>query len=173
MKFNLQQKLTQQRSNHLLTGSIIAILIGITPFIFYSYMCFPNVKVWETPFFTYTSKYYENVETFMWVFLQKFIFLYLMVIWFCTSKDWWHKAILIPIGMIAYQIINLLNDELKFKDEYLDAIVLVPLVVIICFSLIMLRNKLALFIPILDLKEQIDIATKKALEEIGKGNDND
>jgi hypothetical protein len=136
-------------------------------------MCFPDVKVWETPFFVFTSKYYESVSIFMWVFLQKFVFLYLLIIWFYTSKDWWHKAILIPIGMMVYQIINLLNDDLKFKDEALDAIVVLPLVVVICFLLLQIRKKLAFSIEVLDLIELVDIEIKKANEEILKEGLND
>jgi hypothetical protein len=129
-------------------------------------MCFPSAKVWETPFFTFTSKYYENVETFAWVFLQKFIFIYLMIIWFMTCKNWWNKAILIPIGMMAYQIINLLNDELKFKDEGLDAIVVLPLTILVCYILMKIRNKLSFYTEALDLKSQIDLEIEKAEEEI-------
>lgn len=173
MKFNPQQKLTLERSNRLRTGSIIAVLIGASPLVFYSYMCFPNIKVWETPFFVYTSGYYENVCTFMWVFLQKFIFLYLMVIWFFTSKNWWNKAILVPIGMMVYQIINLLNDELKFKDEALDAIIVLPLTVFICFVLLQIRKKLAFSLEVLDLKELVDIEIKKANDEISNKGSND
>jgi hypothetical protein len=136
-------------------------------------MCFPTTKVWETPFFVFTSKYYENVSTFMWVFLQKFVFLYLLIIWFYTSKDWWHKAILIPIGMMVYQIINLLNDDLEFKDGALDAIVVLPLVVVICFLLLQIRKKLAFSIEVLDLIELVDIEIKKANEEILKEGLND
>jgi hypothetical protein len=169
----VHQKLTRPQSNRLRTGSIIAVLICAAPLLFYSYMCFPDVKVWETPFFVFDSKYYENVSTFMWVFLQKFVFLYLMVIWFYTSKNWWHKAILIPIGMIVYQIINLLNDELKFKDGALDAVVVLPLVVVICFVLLQIRKKLAFTLEVLDLKEMVDIEIEKAHEEILKKGLND
>jgi hypothetical protein len=109
----------------------------------------------------------------MWVFLQKFVFLYLMVIWFFTSKNWWNKAILIPIGMMAYQIINLLNDELKFKDEGLDVIVVLPLTVFICYVLLQIRKKIAFSIEILDLKEMVDIEIKKASEEISNKVSND
>jgi hypothetical protein len=158
-----------ERLNHQLTGnSIIAILIAITPFIFYSYLCFPSIKVWETPFFTFTSKYYENVETFAWVFLQKFIFIYLMIIWFMTCKYWWNKAILIPIGMLTYQTINLVNDEVKFKDSGLDAIVVFPLVIVVCFILIKIRNKISFKIELLSLREMVDIEIEKSKEEIAK-----
>lgn len=102
----------------------------------------------------------------MWVFLQKFIFLYLMIIWYFTCKNWWNKSILIPIGMLLYQTINLLNDEVRFKDEGLDAIVVIPLVFGIVAALALMRNKLNFRIIGLDLKEKIDLEIKKLEEEI-------
>lgn len=146
----------QQRSNRLLADSIIAFLVLIAPFVFYSYLCFPTDKVWETYFFTYTSKFYESVETFMWVFLQKFIFLYLMIIWFFTSQNWWNKAILFPIVMLLYQMIILLNDDIKFKDGELDKIFIIPVAVIICIALVFIKKRISKYTEALDLKEEIE-----------------
>jgi hypothetical protein len=165
--------LTPEPLSRLRTGSVVAVLICAAPIFFYSYMCFPTTSVWETPFFVFTSKYYENVETFMWVFLQKFVFFYLLVIWFFTSKDWWHKAILVPIGMMVYQIINLLNDDLKFKDEALDAIVVLPLVAFVCFLLWQIRKKMSFTLEALNLKELIDLEIKKATVELQNKPNND
>ena len=137
--------------------SIIIILIVATPFIFYSYTCFPDVKVWKTSFFTYESTYFNSIYVFAWTFLQKFIFLMLMLIWFNTCNHWWNKAILVPIGMLFYQIIILLNDEIKFKDNgQLDKYFLFPLIVAICFIIILIRKKLLEKVKILDLKEEVD-----------------
>lgn len=165
LKNNIQTSI-QPRSNLLRTDSIIAVLIIITPIIFYSYQCFPSVKTWETSLFTYTSKYYENVSTFMWVFLQKFVFLYLMIIWYFTCRYWWNKAILVPIGMLLYQTINLLNDEIKFKDEALDFFIVIPLSLGVCLFLIILRNKISSKIAALDLMDTIDREIEKVEKEI-------
>lgn len=149
--------LTLQKLNLLRADSIIAIVIAITPIVFYSYESFPDVKVWETSFFTYTSLYYESVSTFVWVFLQKFIFLYLMIIWFFTSSNWWNKSILAPIGMLIYQIIILINDEVQFIETIrLDKFIILPIVIAILVFLIQMRNKLLFYINALDLKQQIE-----------------
>jgi len=102
----------------------------------------------------------------MWVFLQKFIFLYLLVIWYFTCQNWWNKAILVPIGMLLYQTINLLNDEMKFKDESLDFFIVIPLSLIVCLFLIILRNKIASKISALDLMDTIDREIEKIEKEI-------
>jgi hypothetical protein len=92
----------------------------------------------------------------MWVFLQKFVWLYLMIIWFFTSKNWWNKAILCPIGMLVYQIIILLNDEIKFKDESLDKFVVIPIAIGVCAILLVVRQKLAFYVDAISLKERIE-----------------
>ncbi len=149
--------MTLQKLNLLRADSIIAIVIAITPIVFYSYESFPDVKVWKTSFFTYTSLYYESVSTFVWVFLQKFIFLYLMIIWFFTSSNWWNKSILAPIGMLIYQIIILINDEVQFIETIrLDKFIILPIVIAILVFLIQMRNKLLFYINALDLKAQIE-----------------
>ena len=154
---NNQQKSTPTRLNRLRTDSILIILIVICPVIFYSYSCFPDVKVWETYFFTFHSYYYESVYAFMWTFLQKFVVLYLMLIWFFTSKNWWNKAILVPIGMFLYQIVMMVNEEVVKKDEIkFDKFFIIPLVIGICILLILIRNKILFYSETLDLKDRID-----------------
>ena len=60
-----------QRSEFLLLGSLIALSIAFSPYLFYLYEIFPSGPVWETSFFTYESKYYENVLTAAWTYLGK------------------------------------------------------------------------------------------------------
>lgn len=157
---------TPLKSNLLLADSIIAVIIATTPIIFYSYECFPDVKIWETSFFTYTSIYYQSVSTFVWVFMQKFIFLYLMIIWFFTSKNWWNKSILVPIGMLLYQITILVNDEIHFKDVFLiDKFFILTITAVFLFFLIKIRNKLLFYINAIDLKDQIEIEISKIESE--------
>ncbi|WP_395075328.1 hypothetical protein [Flavobacterium sp.] len=149
--------------------SVVALLIILTPFLFYSYQCFPDNKVWETFLFTYTSKFYENVSTFVWVLNQKLIWLILMLIWYNTSNNWFKHAILVPIGMLFYQIIFLLDEEVKFIDQItLDKFMVIPLSVTICILLFIIRRKLAFYSEALDLKEQIEKDIKQIESEIAK-----
>ena len=109
--------LIEGRSAFLLTGSIIAFCIAFSPYIFYLYEIFPSGSVWENSFFTYESKYYENVMTAMWTYFGKITPLFLLLIWFFTCKHWWYHSILIPISMYAYQILSTVYD-----DVYLEKI---------------------------------------------------
>ena len=104
------------QSRFLLLGSIIALAIAFSPYIFYLYEIFPSAPVWENSFFTYESKYYENVTTAMWTYLGKITPLFLLLIWFFTCKHWWYHVILIPTSMYAYQLTVAI-----YQDAYLNS----------------------------------------------------
>ncbi|QYA26309.1 hypothetical protein G3I01_12605 [Gramella sp. MT6] len=114
----LKSKLsTEDSSKFLLTGSILAIIIAFSPYLFYIYEIFPNGRVWETSLFTYESKYYEDVLTAAWTYSSKIVPLILLLIWFFTCKHWWYHVILVPLIMYGYQLISVF-----YEDVYLDVI---------------------------------------------------
>ena len=110
----------KQRSEFLLLGSLIALCIAFSPYIFYLYEIFPSGPVWETSFFTYESKYYEDVLTAAWTYLGKITPLFLLLIWFFTCKHWWYHVILIPIAMYAYQLVVVVYDDVYLSTDYMD-----------------------------------------------------
>jgi len=149
--------LTGERSEFLLLGSIIALIIAFSPYIFYLYEIFPNSPVWENSLFTYESKYYLNVTTAMWTYFGKFVPLLLLLIWFFTCKHWWYHAILIPIGMYAFQLVVAF-----YEDVYMDTsifmdinglIYLAPFFIIILSVVYLVRIKLFDRVYGLDLSE--------------------
>lgn len=131
----------KQESKSLVTGSIIALLIALSPYIFYSYRSFPDVKIWETFLFTYKSNWYESVTISVWTFMGKFIPLYLLIIWFLTCKHWWYHVILIPIGMFLFQLISAINDDLAFSDE-VEIWFLIPVMAVIVPLVYLIRAKI-------------------------------
>ncbi|TBW29327.1 hypothetical protein [Gramella sp. KN1008] len=106
---------TERRSEYLLLGSIIALTIAFSPYLFYLYEIFPSAPVWETSFFTYESKFYLDVLTAAWTYLGKIVPLLLLLIWFFTCKHWWYHVILIPTGMYAFQLVVAF-----YQDVYMD-----------------------------------------------------
>lgn len=128
-------------SRSLLTGSIIALIIAATPYIFYSYRSFPDTKVWETFLFTYDSKFYGKVSVGMWTILGKFIPLLLLIIWFSTCRNWWYHVILIPIGMYLFQLIMVINDDIRYTD-IVEIWYLIPIMAIIVPIVYLIRVKL-------------------------------
>ncbi|MCB7480388.1 hypothetical protein [Christiangramia sediminis] len=113
--------MTKGSSGFLLTGSLIAICIAFSPYIFYLYEIFPSGPVWENSFFTYESKYYKDVATVMWTYLGKITPLFLLLIWFFTCKHWWYHVILVPIGMYAFQLVGTIYDDVYLETFIMDA----------------------------------------------------
>ena len=132
---------TKAISKSLLTGSIIALFIILSPYIFYSYRSFPDSKTWETFLFTYESGFYDKVSVSAWTILTKFIPLYLLSIWFLTCKHWWYHVILIPIGMYLFQLISAINDDIKFTD-IVEIWFLIPVMAIIVPLVYLIRAKI-------------------------------
>lgn len=148
---------TKGSSGFLVLGSIIAISIAFSPYIFYLYEIFPSGPVWENSFFTYESKYYKDVLTAAWTYLGKITPLFLLLIWFFTCKHWWYHVILVPIVMYAYQIIVTFYDDVYLESQFLmdtnGLIYLAPFFIIILSIVYLVRIKIFDRIYGIDLSE--------------------
>lgn len=131
---------TRVSSKSLLTGSILAIIIAISPYIFYLYESLPDAKTWETSLFTIESNYQENMRLFGWLFMQKAVPLIFLIFWFFTSRDWWYHVILIPIAMYSFQMISVIRQELD-PDET-EIYYVIPIMMIIVPIVYLIRLKL-------------------------------
>ncbi|NAS30526.1 hypothetical protein GTQ40_06060 [Flavobacteriaceae bacterium R38] len=130
-----------KRSKSLLAGSIIALLIAISPYIFYSYQGLPDKPVWETFLFTFESKYQGSVYISGWFLIQKIVPLILLILWFFTCKHWWYHVILIPVAMYCFQIFSTLNDDIQYYDE-VEIYYLLPIMLIVIPFVYLIRIKL-------------------------------
>ncbi len=148
---------TKEQSKFLLLGSIIAISIALSPYLFYLYEIFPSTRVWENSFFRYESYYYENVLTAAWTYLGKLTPLFLLFIWFFTCKHWWYHAILIPIVMYLYQIFVVFYQDVYMETAFwMDTdglIYLAPFFIIILSIVYLIRLKIFDRIYGIDLTE--------------------
>ncbi|MEG9326897.1 hypothetical protein V6B16_03025 [Salinimicrobium catena] len=153
----LKNKLsTKLQSEFLLTGSIIAICIAFSPYLFYLYEIFPSGPVWENSFFTYESKYYENVLTAAWTYLGKITPLFLLFIWFFTCKHWWYHVILVPITMYFFQLISIFYDDVYIDSKVMDTdqlLYLAPFFIAILCIVYLIRIKIFDRIYGIDLSE--------------------
>ena len=142
-------------------GSVIAFCILITPFLFYSYKSFPDVKIWETFLFSVTTDFYSWFD-FAWYFVNKFVPLYLLLIWFFTCKHWWHWILLVPIGMYSFQTWGLIQ-EYDGVDE-LELYYVFPIMMIIIPSVYLIRAKLFNSVRGTDLEAfEEELGAKKTL----------
>jgi len=138
---DLQKNSRKSFSKAIYIGSLTAILIAATPFLFYSYNYIPESKSWDAIFFTYHSGYYESARMAFWMILSKFIPLLLLFVWFFTCRHWWYHTILVPIAMYLYQFIAVLNDDNVFFDNF-DLLYLLPIMAIIIPSIYLIRAKM-------------------------------
>ncbi|UNY98159.1 hypothetical protein MQE36_13825 [Zhouia spongiae] len=128
-------------SKSIVIGSIVAILIAVSPYIFYLYEGLPNNEIWETKFFTIESKYNNSVFVMGWVFMTKFIPLYLLIIWFITCKHWWYHILLIPISMYIIQVLSAINDDFHIIDDF-SIYYVIPVMMIIIPIVYLIRVKI-------------------------------
>lgn len=129
------------KSNKIKTGSIIATLIAVSPYVFYLHESVPEVEIWDTFLFKYDSGYYSNVSVAIWVLLGKIVPLYLILLWFFTCRHWWYHALIVPIAMYSYQIIEVLNKDLQSIDSN-QLIYLIPIMAIIIPSIYLIRARI-------------------------------
>ena len=127
----------------LILEGIFAILIAITPILFYWYKYIP---VGSTSYLFFGIEFGDNgfndVADSFYYYFGKIVPLLLLIIWFITSKEWWYYAILIPIAMYSFQLFAVLTFESGIVDEnevmYVIAVtmVVVPVVYFIRVKLV-------------------------------------
>ncbi|RAJ11985.1 hypothetical protein [Olleya aquimaris] len=146
---NKQQKSTveklksQQTGNKkiIITGSILATIIALTPYLFYIYESVPDQPIWDTFFYTFESKNIESAQIVVWTATGKLVPLLLLCIWFLTCRHWWHHALLVPIIMYAYQLLGFALSDTYLFDEF-ELIHMVPFMAIIIPSIYLIRARI-------------------------------
>lgn len=140
MKSQLSKKVKFEGKNFV-SGTIIATLIAIVPYIFYLHESVPDVEVWNTFLFTYQSGYYSSAGVAVWVLLGKLVPLYLLFLWFFTCRHWWYHTLLVPIAMYTYQIFDVLNKDIENLDHN-QLIYLIPVMAITIPSIYLIRARI-------------------------------
>lgn len=160
----LNTKTTDQQqtdSKSIFVGGIVTFLIGISPFLFYSYKSFPENTLWETSFFSLETVFFSWFD-YAWYIANKVIPLYLLLIWFFTCKHWWHWILLVPIGMYSFQTWGLIQ-EYDGVDE-LELYYVFPIMMIIIPSVYLIRAKLFNSVRGTDLEAfEEELGAKKTL----------
>lgn len=142
LKFQDKEVSNHKSSKVIVKGTLIGVIIAISPFLFTLYEYVPDQKVWNTFLFTYDSTYYESVYVTAWTLSTKLLPLLLILVWFLTNRHWWYHALLVPISMYVYHIIIIFNDDLKLVDSESQVIYLVPIMALIIPSIYLIRAKM-------------------------------
>lgn len=154
-KTNTKSRLTG-RKRRLIIGGVIALLLAITPFLFYLYKYAPdNSKIWKTAIFTFETKSFSNAQNFIHALFTKITFVIITSLWFITSKHWWKWAILIPLTMFLFQLLSVINYQEDYFDDFdfwYSLVIIMPIIVF----LVWISNELNKIIGDLDLKDEIE-----------------
>lgn len=129
-KFQTITKSFSKKKKILSSGTFVALIILMTPLLFYVHQLIPSKPTYNTFLGVIDSSYYESVQILFWVLLGKITPLILLLIWFFTCKHWWYHAIIVPIVVMCYQIVIAANEDIVFLD-FDDIYFLVPVVAIV------------------------------------------
>jgi len=177
-KVNKDTSQQTDKTNSLITGTIIAGFIIACPFLFYLYQGFPQSPTWDSPFGEYTSYSWGDVNFLAWVLFGKFVPFLLLLIWFFTCKHWWYHVILIPLSMYAFQIYSTLSEDVKDADTT-EIYVLAPIIFFMAIFSYTIRTRVFDKIHGIDLSElsrvnwKGELQPKKSEEEKDTTDDDD
>lgn len=138
---NLKSSFQHTDKKSILLGTLIAIFLATSPYLFYLYEYAPKEATWNIWFFTYHSIGYNDVSIAFWLITGKALPLIFLIIWFFTCRQWWYHSLLVPITMYAYQLMGILNDDAKFFDQF-QLIYLVPVMALVIPSIYLIRAKM-------------------------------
>ncbi|PWL39250.1 hypothetical protein DKG77_12235 [Flagellimonas aquimarina] len=160
----------KQIRNKLILEGILALVIAITPIVFYSYKYIPDGKEKiDLLIFSLTSNGFGDAGTALYYYLTKLVPLVLLVFWFVTCKNWWYHTILIPISMYAFQLYSsFASDSSKVDENEILYIVAVTMVIvpIVYFIRIKLFDKHVHGIDLDSMNTELQILKEK--EELRK-----
>jgi hypothetical protein len=127
--------------NTIIIGTLIALFLSTSPYLFYLYEYAPKQESWATTFFTYHSFGFRDVYTALWLITGKALPLIFLIVWFFTCRQWWYHALLVPITMYIYQLVGILIEDGQFIDQF-QLIYLVPIMAVIIPSIYLIRAKM-------------------------------
>ncbi|MBS3992465.1 MAG: hypothetical protein KGZ87_01970 [Bacteroidetes bacterium] len=136
------------------TGSIILVLIIISPYLLYIYQYLPDTTTWETPLFKLDSGIFPSIVHLGHAFFSKFVPLVLLFIWFIDSKSWWFHAIAVPISVYLFQLISVINDGAQYFDQ-VEFAYSIPVTGIVLTLLYLIRSKMGVYVSALHIQESI------------------
>ena len=144
------------KKKHLLSGSILIILIIISPyFLFLNESIDPNIEQIDTIFGVIKGGYYGSIQVLFYWVMAKFVPLFLLSILFLTNKNWWAPTLLVPISVYLFQLISVLNDSAEYFDE-IEFIYTLPILAPVVIGLFFIRHKISIYIKATDLKKEMD-----------------
>lgn len=121
---------------------LIAIIIALSPFIFFAYNFAPkNTKVWETKLFTINLVGNNDIDYLLWMISSKLLLITIISVWFVTCKHWWRLVILMPFSIELFKFLSIINKEFLVIPNY-NFIYIFPILISSILILFHYSNKL-------------------------------
>ncbi len=111
MQVSTSKSIKKSSTSLFLVDFTLIFLIISSSFLVYFHHLVPDVKEWETVFFSITPKITPTVQALAYHTLVKISPIIFFSIWFITEKHWWRFSILVPIAFLSFQLISNLQDE--------------------------------------------------------------
>ncbi len=137
-------------------GMAAGLYLVAVPFLFYAYRLIPTTLE-ETTILgvSIEAGAHGNLNYYAYYFFTKVVFAIGFCIWFLTCRYWWRWGILVPIAMLLFQIMGVVNTSISYIDEF-DFWYSLPVVLPILAILVAISHKLRFYAQGLDLRDEIE-----------------
>jgi len=127
----------------ILLESLVVFFVAISPFLYklYEYLPLSSDGTVSIIGFIIKPNGFPDAQTYLWFLTSKVVPLYLFLIWFLTSRDWWYHIILIPISMYSFQLFEVIYDTDKVIDTK-NILWLLPICMVVIPFVYFIRIKL-------------------------------
>ena len=138
-----EKEVKRTARKRLYVESFVVFFIIVSPFIFkiHDYFSKDPQATLEFMGLTIDKNGFNNINSFIWFFVSKFVPLYLLIVWFLTCKHWWYHILLIPICMYAFQLFEVMVwDNLNIDTK--NVLWLLPICMVVIPFVYFIRVKI-------------------------------
>ncbi|MGJ8684817.1 MAG: hypothetical protein ACSHWW_09340 [Nonlabens sp.] len=120
--------MSKSNSSALIYGTVIAVVLAIMPYFFYSYEAAPD-SLYELSFLkTVNESLGGDAYITTWLITLKLVPAILFLVWFLTCKHWWYHVIIIPFSMYVFQLITIFITDVEYVDHH-EIYFIIPVVI--------------------------------------------
>ncbi|WP_220399472.1 hypothetical protein [Galbibacter sp. BG1] len=142
-------------------GYLILLIMVFIPFIDRTYYLAPDETVWDLEILKLETALFPSISLFLFFVLYLYGTVFLSLnIWFFTNQYWWKYFLLVPIIIKLYEIISVLNPNIRYFHEN-EIIQALPILLLLTGFLIWISLKIDNYHKVERIKEKIKVETFK------------
>ena len=115
---------------------IISMILIALPFLSEFWRYIPKTKTINIGWFTIHSNGFSDISVLAWMLNYKLILIFGLSIWRLTTTHWWKNAILIPLTIEIYKLINVTSTEVSNVDVnefYFSLPITIPIILVLAY----------------------------------------